>query len=472
MVSASEAGATASMADRIETEVLARISPSEDLLRRLEGVRERLLHRAAEAAQHRASPIVRSLIAGSAARGTFLVDRLDIDLFLLFPPTLDREALEREGLGLARDLLEQPEMRYAEHPYLRGKFEGFEVDAVPGYAITDPSKPLSAVDRTPFHQAYLEARSTPRSLGEVRLSKQFLRALRIYGSEARTGGFSGYLVELLVLKFGSLRGLLQSARGWSIPHRLESHPEAKPRVPDDVALIFDDPVDPHRNVATALSRRNLALFILAAAAYLDRPSADAFTVPPVASLSLPDARARIAERGTHVAALTLPRPALVDDVLYPQIRKAERALGEAAARGGFDLLGTAGAAGPESIVLLVEVSQAQLPSVRVHPGPPVGMDRSDSFLQKWSRADAPVLQGPYVTADGRIAVDARRERRTLEQVLDGALDQLPLGRDLRSAPRDARTIRPLDACRESEELSHALGELLDKRLPWMRRPRT
>lgn len=456
-----------SEADRIEREALARISPDPALLKRVADASAHLAARAEEAARRRNSPMVRCLVAGSAARGTFLADRLDIDFFLLFPPTLDRESLEREGMALARDLLEGPETRYAEHPYLRGKFEGFAVDAVPGYAVEDPSEPLSAVDRTPFHQRYLEARSTPRLVGEIRLAKQFLRGIGVYGSEARTGGFSGYLVELLVLRFGSLRELLKASKGWRIPVHLPNDPVARPRVPTDVALVLDDPVDPHRNVATALSRRNLGLFILASAGYLERPDPAFFEVRPPAPLPLDRALDRLAARGTHVGGLVLTKPDLVDDILYPQLRKAERALSEAAQRLGFNPLGTASAAGAKEVVVLLEVDRARLPNVRVHEGPPAGVDRGSEFLAKWTDPGAPVLQGPYVTDDGKLSVDTRRVELAMEDLLNGELSRLPIGRDLKTKVGPGTRVRPLADLPATPELLTALGDLLDKRLPWL-----
>ncbi len=259
-------------ADRLESTIASRIAPAPVFLKKLAQVRADLVERVEAAAKARSSPLVRALVAGSAARGTFLSDRLDVDLFLLFPPELSRDRLREEGLALGQAVLTHTETRYAEHPYLRGEFEGFRVDAVPGFSITDPSQPLSPVDRTPFHQEYLSGRETPEIVSQVRLAKQFLRTLGVYGSEAKTEGFSGYLVELLVLRFGSMRGLLRAARTWRLPVRLAEAGKEPPRLPADVALILADPVDPHRNVASALSRRNLALVILAAAAYLERPS--------------------------------------------------------------------------------------------------------------------------------------------------------------------------------------------------------
>lgn len=455
------------VADRVEAAVSARISPTPEMLERVARVRESLVDRVRSAASGRRSPLVRALVAGSAARGTFLSDRLDIDLFLLFPPDLPRDRLREEGLALGHAVLSEPETRYAEHPYLRGRFEGFAVDAVPGYAVTDPSRPLSPVDRTPFHQEYLAARETPETVVQVRLAKQFFRSLGVYGSEARTEGFSGYLVELVTLRFGSLRGVLSAARSWRIPVRIAAPDRDPPRLPPEVALILADPVDPNRNVASALSRKNLATVILAAGEYLDDPSEAWFQVRERPSLSRAHALESVRFRGTHVAVVVLPRPDLVDDTLYPQVRKAERAIADEVARSDFTLVGSSCAVDTDRVLVLVETTHSRRPAVRLQGGPPAGLDRVGHYLVKWTAPDAPVLQGPYVCADGSLAVETRRAEQDLESVILGALPRLSLGRDLSPPPSAPAEVHALSAAPETPGLSRGLVELLGKRLPWL-----
>ncbi len=461
------AASAAREADRVEESAGRQLAPSPEFLDRVRRVRESLVEKVEAAAHARNSPLVRALVAGSAARGTFLTDRLDVDLFLLFPPDLPRERLRAEGLALGGAVLTDTRVRYAEHPYLRGSFEGFTVDAVPGYAVSDPARPLSPVDRTPFHQEYLSARETPELVGQVRLAKQFLRRLGIYGSEARTEGLSGYLVELLVLRFGSLRGLLGAARSWRIPVRLADPGREPPRLPADVALILADPVDPNRNVASALSRRNLATLILAAGAYLDRPTDLWFSAPSSPPFTRADAEHRIGERHSHVTVVVLPRPDLVDDTLYPQVRKAERTLAEELGRSGFAVLGSAAGADPERVYLLVEVAHALRSPVRQRDGPPAGIDRVGQFLEKWGVGNDEVLQGPFVREDGSLAVESRVAVREAEGALRAALPRLSLGKDL--TPRDPGTaeVRPLREIADSPAVTEALRALLAKQLPWL-----
>ena len=451
-------------ADRVEAAVRARIAPAPQFLERVAHVRTELVARAEAVARERSSPLVRALVAGSAARGTFLSDRLDIDLFLLFPPDLPRDRLREEGLALGAAILTDTETRYAEHPYLRGKFQGFPVDAVPGFAVPDPSQPLSPVDRTPFHQEYLAQRETPALVDEIRLTKQFLRALGVYGSEARTEGLSGYLVELLTLQFGSFRRLLEAAQGWRIPVRLGAPGTEPPRLPEEVALILADPVDPHRNVSSALSRKNLGLLIVAAREYLAHPAERWFEVRPVVPVSREWAVARVHERGSHVVVVELPRPDRVDDTLYPQIRKAERAVAEELSRSGFELLGTASAADPAHVVLAFEVAHALRSGIRLRDGPPAGIDRVGEFLAKWTEASAPVVQGPYLRGDGSLGVETREPERHVEQFLRDRLGKLSLGRDVSSQGSEVRSLADVP---DSEALLEALRDLLGKRLPWL-----
>jgi tRNA nucleotidyltransferase (CCA-adding enzyme) len=450
----------------VERAVEARISPSPEFLERVARVRVDLVTRVTAAARERSSPLVRALVAGSAARGTFLQDRLDIDLFLLFPPELSRDRLREEGLALGRAILSSPETRYAEHPYLRGTFEGFTVDAVPGFAVSDPSRPLSPVDRTPFHQEYLAARESPALVAQVRLAKQFFRSLGVYGSEARTEGFSGYLVELLVIRFESLRGLLRAARSWRIPVRLAEPGKEPPRLPPEVALVLADPVDPNRNVASALSRKNLGLFVLAAGAYLDAPAERFFEVRRDDPLSKNVALELVRKRGTHVTVAVLPRPDLVDDTLYPQLRKAALAVAEELARSDFTVLGHASAADADSVVVAVELSHPRRPEVRVQDGPPAGIDRTGSFLEKWGAKRDQVLQGPYVRPDGSLGVDTRRSDRDAETVLRAAFPRLSLGKDLTARATARHTVKALGESDDSPALGVALRDLLARRLPW------
>ncbi len=260
--------------------------------------------------------------------------------------------------------------------------------------------------------------------------------------------------------------MLEAARHWRIPVRLRPATEDPPRLPEEVALILADPVDPHRNVASALSRQNLALFILATDAYLRDPSERWFKVSAPAQWTREDALKRIELRGTQVLVVELPRPSLVDDTLYPQLRKAERVIAEEIARSDFDVVGSASASGEQTLIVTVEVAAERLASVRKQDGPPVGLDRVAPFLTKWTHPKAPVLQGPYIDEEGRLAVEVRRAERNLVPIVKELLPRLSLGKNLSFAQHPTGQVRLLKEQIDSPELGRALAELLGKRLPW------
>ena len=89
----------------------------------------------------------------SVAKDTCLKDP-DLDIFILFPPEVPLEELKDKGMAIARSIIDGEE-KYAQHPYLNGTFEGFEVDMVPAYKLKDTTDLMTAVDRTPFHVRYI-----------------------------------------------------------------------------------------------------------------------------------------------------------------------------------------------------------------------------------------------------------------------------------------------------------------------------
>src|SRR5438445_2256353 len=197
--------------DPVEARVLKKILPTEEEEARLRDVVRELQERLSERIAARGLD-AKPILVGSVAKGVHLHEP-EIDMFVAFRPDLPREELEREGLAMG-DILEHPVRMYAEHPYTRGWYKGFEVEVVPCYRITDATQRLSAVDRTPLHVDYVLGHLQEDQATEVRLLKAFAGGIGVYGAEAKIHGFSGYLCKLLVLKYGSFRGVLETAKSW------------------------------------------------------------------------------------------------------------------------------------------------------------------------------------------------------------------------------------------------------------------
>ncbi|HNQ55505.1 MAG TPA: CCA tRNA nucleotidyltransferase, partial [Methanothrix sp.] len=249
-------------------------------------------------------------------RGTWLAGDYDLDIFLGVGVEDDLE----KALELARRISPDHREKYAEHPYIQARIDGFEVDLVPCYLVDDAAHLRSAVDRTPFHNRYVKQRIAGLE-DEVLLLKQFMKGSGVYGSELRVGGFSGYLAELLVLCYGSFAAVIEAASLWKPGLKLDL--EGRGRVEQADPLVVVDPVDPGRNVAAALTLNRMLQFALAARTFMARPHIEFFFANPPAPLSDREIEALMEERGTLPLLIEFAAPDVVEDVLYPQLRKAE-----------------------------------------------------------------------------------------------------------------------------------------------------
>jgi tRNA nucleotidyltransferase (CCA-adding enzyme) len=396
-------------------------------------------------------------LVGSAAKDTYVFPP-DLDVFVLFPPDAQRSELEKYGLEIGRRVLGGEE-RYAEHPYIHGNFKGFEVDIVPCFAIDDPSKLRSAVDRTPFHTDFIISHLKPEQHDQVRLLKQFMKGIDTYSAEAKIQGFSGYLVELLILKYGDFEGALGAGKDWKegICLSLTEGPFRRFNSP----MTFYDPVDRERNVASALSLQNLATFVRASQEFLERPDMRFFFPRPRPDWSRTRISKEMKRRGTRLVMVQLPRPTLIDDNLYPQVRRTLEGMERTLDSGGFIVLDRSFSIRKGKVDLIMELQADKLPSAMKHIGPPVTNEQSVHFLDKW-RNEAMVR--PYID-NGRWVAIIKRPHVNAKELLISELHKAGLGSDMKELDR-MRVLAHAQLIKGGSRGS--ITALLDKTAPWER----
>ena len=359
---------------------------------------------------------------GSTARDTWIRGDRDIDLFVRFPPALDRSMLARLGLDIGNEVLPEGHEEYAEHPYVTGQYDGYDVDLVPCYRVESARAIKSAVDRTPFHNAYLEEHIDTDTAGEIRLFKQFLKGIGVYGSDLRTEGYSGYLTELLILEYGSFEEVLDAAAGWHPP--VEFDPEDHGARTFDDPLVVIDPTDPERNVAAVVAPENVARLVHYARSFLADPDESVFFPDPVEPLDAAEVREFVEERATTPIAVVFDPPDLVDDQLYPQLRRSLDGVVRGLEHRGFDVYRSA-AWVEEKGVLYVELASASLPAVERHEGPPVhAREHAKRFLDTY--ADDPDVYGPFIDGE-RYVVERERTPCSAAEFLAVEIQSVALG---------------------------------------------
>ena len=407
--------------DAVHSRVRERVTPTPDERERLQTVAAELADRARDAVAD--LPVDADIIqVGSTARETWIAGDRDIDLFVAFPPDLPREQLAEYGLAVGHAVLPEGHEEYAEHPYVVGEYEGYDVDCVPCYAVSDATEIQSAVDRTPFHTRYLDAHLTDDLADDVRVCKQFFKGIGVYGSDLRTRGFSGFLTELLVLEYGGFRPLIEAAAEWH--PQVKFDPEAHGRETFDDPLVVIDPTDPERNVAAVLSETNVARLQHYAREFVADPREDLFEPSEPEAMDAADVRAAIDARKTTPIAVRFDAPDVVQDQLWPQLEKSRAGIGDELDRRGFDVFRSAAFATDtgedDTAVLLFELAVAERPRVERHDGPPVHVrEHATGFYEKYAAESERPPYGPFIDG-GRYVVEREREFTHATEFLDSA----------------------------------------------------
>jgi len=464
-------------------EARERYTPDESERRLVEGFAERVRNLVAERLREEC-PDARAELIGSVARDTWLPGASDVDVFCVFPKDLDLddivETTLRIGEEVLRELGGEPRREYAHHPYVSGEVEHegrtFEVDIVPCYD-TEPGEILTPVDRTPHHNRYV--REHLEDPAEARLLKAFTRGIGAYGAEVRVKGFSGYLCELLVIHYGSFTRVLRAAeRDWRpgyvvdpagfVGEEYRDYDEVRERFEDqNPALIVLDPVDPERNVAAALSRRQLSRFILAAKAFLREPSLRYFEGVEPPEPDQGEVERWLRKYPAHVIGLEVRLPDEVEDIYWPQLEKTARSLRNVLENEGFKVRRwlVARDSREELGYILLEFEHEGLPEREWRAGPPAWAreDRVTGFLSAHERF--------WVEEDGRLATAAKRKfvrpedlLRRLEDADEHTLISHGFGKDLaRASEGKVRLLEGTELARaltSDPELRRAVGEFI------------
>lgn len=210
--------------------------------------------------------------AGSYAKNTWIKNASDIDVYVSFE--------SEKATGMLSKLIPKGFVpQHGTRLYFRGFVTGIVVEVIPLVKFKDIKDVENSVDLSILHADYVKSRINEKLRRDIIVLKQFCKANGCYGSETYIHGFSGYSLELLIIKYKGILELFEEVLSW------------KPGVYVDIEkayvdmaaaleiigvrespLILVDPTNPKRNVCGSLNTENFAKFVFSVKKFMAKPS--------------------------------------------------------------------------------------------------------------------------------------------------------------------------------------------------------
>ncbi|MFT4250320.1 MAG: nucleotidyltransferase domain-containing protein [Candidatus Woesearchaeota archaeon] len=219
------------------------------------------------------------VLGGSVAKGTFLRDAHDVDVFVRFSLSYASEDLSELLAPVMKRFGAQ--RVHGSRDYFSFEKNSLVFEVVPVLAVTSASQARNVTDVSPLHVRFVQESGV--SVDEIRLLKQFCKAIGVYGAESYLRGFSGHVIDLLVIYYGSFLEVVSAACSWSAPVVIDvqQHHQDPLVVLNESKLgplVVVDPIQPFRNAAAALGEEVFTRFVHSCQEFFSSPSEEFFVV--------------------------------------------------------------------------------------------------------------------------------------------------------------------------------------------------
>ncbi|MCL5009440.1 MAG: nucleotidyltransferase domain-containing protein [Candidatus Parvarchaeota archaeon] len=352
--------------------------PSKDELKRLDSVASYAVRHIKDAAQREKAAINVNL-GGSYAKGTNIVDKSDIDIFVSFDSEKSTKLL---GKLVPKNFMEQRGTRI----YYRGKIRGIPVEIVPVVRFLSVDKVENSIDLSVLHTEYVRKRLNEDLRKDIIILKQFCKANGCYGSETFRHGFSGYSLELLVLHYGGLKPLFSAVSGWRPPIFIDPGQQYKDKKRaleninvDGSFLVVIDPTNPRRNVCGSLNKENLAKFVFSVKKFIAHPSIELFKEKDEERIVRITSKKRHTKLFEYSTKIEEPR-----DRFLSIYNKSLAKLIDELRKNGVEIYDSTPVYYDKEVKLLLEIANTPVTSTRRVDGPEVwlGMDSFKEYLKQ------------------------------------------------------------------------------------------
>lgn len=227
----------------------------------------------------------KAVVGGSFEKNTWVAGNYDVDIFVKFYydkyKNIDiSKELEKSLKGVKKTKI------HGSRDYFQIKHGKFNFEVVPVLNIKDYKQAMNVTDISPLHSMFINNNSSKKIQDEIRIAKQFLRSNELYGAESHIRGFSGYLIELLIIYYKGFENFIKNASKWKEQEIIDIKKHYKSKTDLLLSLnasklgplIVIDPMQKNRNVGAALSMEKYDLIKNIARKYMKKPSMDYFKI--------------------------------------------------------------------------------------------------------------------------------------------------------------------------------------------------
>jgi len=223
------------------------------------------------------------VLGGSFAKDVYLEGDSDVDIFVRFDAT---KYNNDEISTLLGSILApwKPDLMHGSRDYYQIKRE-YVYELIPVLAIDKTEDAKNVIDCSPLHTRWVTTRGKGLN-DDIRVAKRFAKAARAYGAESYQSGFSGHVMDILVIHYGGFLPFVKAAAGWKTKVVLDV-PKAYKRSPliylnnakTAGPLVVIDPIDPTRNAAAAVLDESFDRLVVHAKQFMKKPSLELFVDP-------------------------------------------------------------------------------------------------------------------------------------------------------------------------------------------------
>jgi tRNA nucleotidyltransferase (CCA-adding enzyme) len=277
----------------------------------------------------------KAILGGSLAKGTWLSGQYDADIFVQFPLRKYRRKALADILQKRIKFLGKLSRLHGSRDYFQYRENRITYEIVPILKITKADQAENITDISPLHAKWVNKHCKDKD--QVRLAKAFMKAHAVYGAESYIQGFSGYVVEILSVHYGSFRRLVGAAAKWRPKTVIDTerhHRNVMLEVNTSKLvspLIVIDPVQAGRNAAAGLNMENYLTFVVASQAFLTEPTVEYFRKKKITKEALKPDKGRI----VYLSVLSKPGK---EDVVGSKLLKAFNFLSLKLTTHGFEML--------------------------------------------------------------------------------------------------------------------------------------